>query len=365
MESDKRPSVSALFVDRLGRLGIRSAQLLLIAVLAGLLVFGLVQVKLVVLPVLIAFILSAALRPVVTWLRRHRFSAALATWTTLLSGILIFGGLVTLIVFIVRGQWPELARSAGRGIDELQAFVASGPIPVSQEQVDAIRSGITDFVSSSQFGTGALAGVSAVTETLTGAVLVGIILFFFLKDGDLIWSFLQRPFHGESLARLTRIGAVAPRVLGSYVRGTVVIALADAVLIGTGLAILQVPLALPLAVIIFLTAFIPLIGATVAGILAALVALVANGWIVALIVVAIVIVVNQLEGDLLNPLVMSQSLKLHPLVILFALTVGTILGGIAGAVLAVPLAAVTWSIVRVWDAPEPDQHPLPNGISAG
>jgi predicted PurR-regulated permease PerM len=361
--------VSALFVDGLGRLGIRSGQLLLILTLASVLVFGLLRVKLVVLPVLIALILAAALRPVVDWLRRHKFSSALATWTTLVSGLVILGALVTLIVFIVRGQWAELARSAGRGIDQVQTYVASGPIPVNQSQIDALRSAATDFVTSSQFGTGALAGVSAVTETLTGTVLAGIILFFFLKDGDLIWHFLCRPFHGQQLARITRIGETAPRVLGSYVRGTVVIALSDAILIGTGLAILQVPLALPLAVIIFLTAFIPLIGATVAGILAALVALVANGWVVALIVIVIVIVVNQLEGDLLHPLVMAQSLKLHPLVILFALTVGTILGGIAGAVLAVPLAAVSWSIIKVWNVPEagpaeaPDL-PLPNGISA-
>ena len=117
--------------------------------------------------------------------------------------------------------------------------------------------------------------------------------------------------------------------------------------------ILQVPLALPLAVIVFLASFIPIVGATVAGILAALVALVANGPVVALIVVAIVIVVNQLEGDLLQPVVMAQSLKLHPLVILIALTAGTILGGIVGAVLAVPLAAVGWAIIKVWDGPDP------------
>ncbi|TFB54607.1 AI-2E family transporter [Cryobacterium sp. Sr3] len=139
------------------------------------------------------------------------------------------------------------------------------------------------------------------------------------------------------------VGFVTPTVLGQYVRGTAIIALFDAVLIGVGLAILQVPLALPLAVIVFLTAFIPLIGATIAGILAAL---------VALIVVAIVIVVNQIEGDLLNPVVMAGALKLHPLVILVALTVGTILGGIAGAVLAVPLVAVGWAMIKVWDRPD-------------
>jgi predicted PurR-regulated permease PerM len=143
------------------------------------------------------------------------------------------------------------------------------------------------------------------------------------------------------------------KVLGGYVRGTAIIALVDAVGIGIGLAILQVPLALPLAVIVFLGAFIPLVGATVAGILAALVALVANGPLVALIVVAIVIVVNQVEGDFLQPVVMAQSLKLHPLVILIALTAGTIVGGIVGAVLAVPFAAVGWAIIKVWDGPDP------------
>ncbi|MDO9355466.1 MAG: AI-2E family transporter, partial [Solirubrobacteraceae bacterium] len=208
----------------------------------------------------------------------------------------------------------------------------------------------------SQFGSGALAGVSAAGEVITGAVLAVVILFFFLKDGPAIWSFFLRPFTGHRLQRGRRIGATTVRVLGGYVRGTATVAFVDAVAIGVGLAILQVPLALPLAIIVFIGAFIPLIGATLAGVLAALVALVASGPVVALIVVAIVIGVNQLEGNFLQPVVMAQSLKLHPLVILVALTAGTILGGIIGAVLAVPIAAVGWAIVKVWNrepAPEP------------
>ena len=130
-------------------------------------------------------------------------------------------------------------------------------------------------------------------------------------------------------------------------------ALVDTVAIGAALLIMQVPLAFPLAIIVFLGAFIPLVGATVAGILAALVALVANGPVVALIVVAVVIAVNQLEGDLLQPVVMGKSLQLHALVILMALTAGTILAGIVGAVLSVPLAAVAWAIIQVWTAEDP------------
>lgn len=135
-------------------------------------------------------------------------------------------------------------------------------------------------------------------------------------------------------------------------------ALVDTVAIGAVLLILQVPLAIPLAIIVFIGAFIPLVGATVAGILAALVALVANGPIVALIVVIAVIAVNQLEGDLLQPVVMGKSLQLHALVILMALTAGTILAGIIGAVLSVPIAAVTWAIVQVWTAEDPDLEPV-------
>ncbi|HEX2248690.1 MAG TPA: AI-2E family transporter, partial [Arthrobacter sp.] len=130
-------------------------------------------------------------------------------------------------------------------------------------------------------------------------------------------------------------------------------ALVDAIAIGAALLILQVPLAIPLAMIVFLGAFIPLVGATVAGILAALVALVANGPVVALIVVIIVVAVNQLEGDLLQPIVMGNALQLHALVILFALTAGTILAGIVGAVLSVPLAAVVWAVLQVWTAEDP------------
>ncbi|HSP74966.1 MAG TPA: AI-2E family transporter [Cryobacterium sp.] len=346
------PPSRNLLTDRLGRWAIRSAQIIVVVVLAAGAVYTLVQVKLVVIPVLVALILASALAPLVAWLRSRGLSSMLATWVTLLAGALILGGIVTLIIFAVRNQWGELATAASDGLDELQGLLVDGPLALDSAQFDAVRDAVVGFVTSAQFGTGALAGVTAAVELVTGTILVIVILFFFLKDGGKIWSFFLRFLHGERLERAHRVGAVTPTVLGQYVRGTAIIALVDAVFIGIGLAILQVPLALPLAVIVFLTAFIPLIGATLAGILAALVALVANGPIVALIVVAIVILVNQLEGDLLSPVVMAGALKLHPLVILVALTAGTILGGIAGAVLAVPLVAVSWAIIKVWDHPD-------------
>ena len=334
--------------DRLGWLGLRSGQILLVILLSAVVIFGLVQLKLVVIPVLIAIILAAALSPVINGLRRRGVAAILATWITLLGGIAFFGGIITLIVFAVRDQWDELFSSASQGIDRLQRFLIEGPIQVDEKQIDDARTAVVDFLTSSQFGTGALAGASVVFELVTGAVLLVVILFFFLKDGDQIWNFFLTPFKGERLARGRRIGQTSLRVLGGYVRGTAIVAAVDATAIGVGLAILQVPLALPLAVIVFLGAFIPLIGATAAGVLAALVALVASGPGVALIVIIIVIAVNQLEGNFLQPVVMAQSLKLHPLVILVALTAGTILGGIVGAVLSVPIAAVAWAIAKAW-----------------
>jgi len=351
-EDTIQPDVRTPLTDRLGRLGLRSGQILLVVALTAVVVFGLVQLKLVVIPVLIAIILAAALNPVVNLLRRRGVPAILATWITLLGGIAAFGGIVTGIVFAVRDQWAELFVSASDGLDQLQSYLANGPIAIDKAQIDAARTAAVDFVTSSQFGSGALAGASVVAELLTGAVLLLVILFFFLKDGGRIWNFFLTPFTGENLARGRRIGHTSLGVLGGYVRGTAIVALVDASAIGIGLAILQVPLALPLAVIVYLGAFIPLIGATAAGVLAALVALVANGPIIALIVVIIVIGVNQLEGNFLQPVVMAQSLKLHPLVILFALAAGTILAGIVGAVLSVPIAAVTWAIVKVWNSPE-------------
>jgi predicted PurR-regulated permease PerM len=268
--------------------------------------------------------------------------------------LVILAGVSTVIYFSVRNQWGELAAQASSGLDELEQFLLTGPIPIEQEQLNQAREAVVQFATSSQVRSGAVTGLSVVTEFIAGASLMVVILFFFLKDGAKIWDFFLRPFSGQREAKLRRSGRRTLEVLGGYVRGTAIVALVDTVAIGAALLIMQVPLAIPLAIIVFITAFIPLVGATVAGILAALVALVANGPVVALIVVAVVVAVNQLEGDLLQPVVMGKSLQLHALVILIALTAGTILAGIVGAVLSVPLAAVAWAIIQVWTAEDPD-----------
>ncbi|MFP5312731.1 MAG: AI-2E family transporter, partial [Actinomycetes bacterium] len=296
-----------LWSDGLGRAGTRAAQILLVVLVVAVSVFALMQIKLLVIPALIALILAAAIGPFVNMLRRRGMPGGLATGIAFVALLVILGGVSTVIYFSVRNQWGELAAQASSGLDELEQFLLTGPIPIEQEQLNQAREAAVQFATSSQVRSGAVTGLSVVTEFIAGASLMVVILFFFLKDGAKIWDFFLRPFSGQREAKLRRSGRRTLEVLGGYVRGTAIVALVDTVAIGAALLIMQVPLAIPLAIIVFITAFIPLVGATIAGILAALVALVANGPVVALIVVAVVVAVNQLEGDLLQPIVMGKS----------------------------------------------------------
>ncbi|PPG84850.1 AI-2E family transporter [Rathayibacter rathayi] len=359
--AEQRPSAPEpqrrIWSDGLGRFATRCLQLVVVLLLVSVLVFAMTQLTLVLIPVMIALILAAAIHPVLAFLRRKGVPSILATWLALIGLLAILGAVAWLITVAVRNQWDELVSSASDGITSLQDYVQHLPFEITDEQIESARQSVVDFLTSSSFGNGALAGVSAAANFVTGLVLMIVVLFFFMKDGPKIWEFLLRPFTGSGYERARRVGHKTVDVLGGYVRGTATVAAVDAIGIGVALAIIQVPLAIPLAVIVFLTAFIPIVGATAAGILAALVALVANGPGAALIVIVVVIAVNQLEGNFLQPVVMARSLKLHPLIVLIALTVGTVLAGIVGAVLAVPVAAVVWGIVSIWNGPADPAEP--------
>lgn len=341
-----------LWADGLGVLATRSLQVMIVVTIAAAMILGIQQVTVVTIPLVIALIFASAFAPVMSWLRRRGVPSLLATLLALLAILVILGAVLWLIVWAVRDQWDQLYTQAQQGVQDVLAWARTLPFDVDHDQVDQWISTLTDFVTSAQFGSGAIAGVSAVATFITGLVLMVVMLFFFLKDGPQMWAFLLRPFRGEHYERAVRVGDKTVSTLGSYVRGTATVAAVDAVGILIGLLILQVPLAIPLAVLVFLLAFIPIVGATLAGTLAALVALVANGWVVALLVVGVVVLVNQLEGNLLQPVLMGRSMKLHAFVVLVALTVGTVLSGIVGAVLAVPITAVAWGIVQVWDGPD-------------
>jgi putative heme transporter len=353
--------------DGFGAFATRCLQALIIIAVGTLAVIAGLALKTVVIALLIALILGCAFSPLVRWLERRRVPSALAALITLVLVIGVLLGVLTLVGFAVAGQSSELAKSVTDGIDQLEAFLKSQfGIVIDGSQIQKALNAIGSYVTSASFGSSALSGLSAAGNFLTGLVLVIFILFFFLRDGRRIWEFLIKPFGPEAHARAERIGDSSAVVLGAYARGTATVAAVDAVFIGAGLLILQVPLALPLAVFVFVTAFIPVVGATLAGVVAALVALVTNGPVVALIVVGIVVAVNQLEGNLLQPVIMGRALSLHPLVILLALTAGTILGGIVGAILSVPTASVIWTAIKVWQpSPPPDDLPAEQVAASG
>ncbi|MBK0419062.1 AI-2E family transporter [Leucobacter sp. CSA1] len=350
------PGVRGAWAEGFGLLATRSLQIIIVLILTAGIIWGLRALTTVVIPILLALIFASTFAPVMAWLRRRRVPDALATVIVLLGILLLLSGVGWLIVWAVRDQWDELSSQAQDGFFQVVDWVQTLPFAPDAAQIaewqDRAVEWTTEFLTSAQFGSGALAGVGIVANFVTGLVLMIVVLFFFLKDGPRIWHFLLRPFRGHHLARAERAGKKTVETLGSYVRGTASVAAVDAIGIGIGLAILQVPLALPLSVLVFMLSFIPLVGATVAGILAALVALVTHGLWSAVIVVGIVVLVNQLEGNLLQPVLMGRALKLHALVILLSLTIGTVLAGILGAVLAVPIAAVAWGIVKVWDGPD-------------
>lgn len=352
LAADPVTAAATPWSDTFGRLAIRVIQIIVVVALLTGLIWGIRQVTVVVIPLILALIFASAFAPVVTWMRRHGVPSILATIITLLAVVGVLGGLGWIIYLAVRDQWQELSDSATQGFQQAVTWAQGLPFAPSQDQIDEWIGALQDFVTSSQFGSGAIAGVSAVASFITGFVLLVVILFFFLKDGPRMWEFLLRPFHGAQYERAQRVGHKTVTVLGSYVRGTASVAAVDAIGILIGLLILQVPLAIPLAVLVFLLAFIPIVGAVTAGVLAALVALVAQGPIIALVVVLIVIAVNQLEGNFLQPVLMGRSLKLHSFVVLVVLAGGTAIGGILGTLLAVPLTAVVWGIIQVWDGPE-------------
>ncbi|MFC4224562.1 AI-2E family transporter [Lysinibacter cavernae] len=334
--------------DGYGHVATRALQTIIILVLAVGVIYAFIQLKIVVIPVIIALIIASAFSPVLGWMRRRGLPGALAATICLVASVIVIGGVIWLIVTQVQKDWAKLAQQATDGFNEALDWFNHLDLPIDTSKIQEIQDGLLDFVTSGSFATGALSGVAAAGELITSTLLTIVILFFFMKDGPKIWHFMTGRLATAVRIKTDRVAERSVTVLGGYVRGTATVALVDATGIGVALLILQVPLALPLSIIVFIGGFIPIVGATVAGILAALVALVTNGIWGAIIVVAVVILVQQLEGNFLQPVLMGNALKLHPLVILIALTAGTVLGGIIGAILSVPITAVGWAIAKAW-----------------
>jgi len=261
--------------------------------------------------------------------------------------VVVFGGL-GLIVQTFIAQLDNLSTQVGDGIDQVRDWLASGPLHISAQQIDNTVASVQKSVSSNRgaLTSGALNTATTLGEVLTGFFLVLFTLFFFLRDGGQIWEFLCRLLPAPARLPASQAGHYSWITLVSYVRATVLVAFVDALGIGIGLAVLRVPLALPLAALVFLGAFIPVIGATLSGAVAVLVALVTNDPVTALLVLAVVIAVQQLEGHVLQPLIMGRAVALHPLAVILAIATGVVAAGIVGGLVAVPLLAVGNTAVR-------------------
>ncbi|MEV7092882.1 AI-2E family transporter [Amycolatopsis sp. NPDC051045] len=351
----------------------------LIVVAAALYVVGWVigRLSVVVIPLGIALLISALLAPAVQKLVAVRFPRGLATAIVLIAGLAVLGGLLTFVVTQFSSGLPQLQKQLNESLNQIKDWLINGPAHLRQEQLQEFINQVFGFLQNNQawLTDTALTTAGTVGEIVTGFLLTLFITIFFLSGGGGIWSFLVRVAPGRVRNRVDVAGRRGFASLVSYVRATAAVAVVDAVGIGVGLWIVGVPLVIPLATLVFLGAFIPIIGAVLTGGVAVLIALVTNGFIGAVIVLAIVIGVMQLESHVLQPLLLGRAVKLHPLSVVLAITVGLVVGGIAGALMAVPILAVLNAGIRSLlheENPDPqevdvlkDQAAQPNDAEPG
>jgi putative heme transporter len=298
--------------------------------------------RVIVLPIMLALTIAPALAPVAERLRSVRLerpAAALA----LLTGLAVVAGLIAIVTTSVLAQYNELADSVSRAVDDITDRLEGEPFNLSLERTEDLQSSLAD--SWREASGYAASGLQAGVGLLTGLVLAIAVLYFVLRDGAAFWAWILRRFAPENRPVIDRAGRHAWAVLGGFVRGTSLIAAIDASLIGIGLWLLGVPLAFALAVLVFLGAFVPFVGAFVSGLVAVLVAFADEGWEIGLAALAVVLAVQFIEGNFLQPIIQSRTVDLHPVVILLAVAAGASLFGIPGAYLAVPVTAVVFAVV--------------------
>jgi predicted PurR-regulated permease PerM len=325
-----------------------SWRLIVVGLLGWVLVRFIGNISIVVIPLAIALLLSALLAPAVGWLLRTRMPRSLATFLVMICGLAAVAGTLTLVINQFVDGIPQLTSNASAGIRQIQDWARTGPLHLSDKQVNQAIDSAQNWINSNTSSLTATGVATAATlfEVLTGALLVLFATFFFLRDGRKIWRFIVRLFPVNARWSLSDAGDASWATLGAYVRATVLVAFIDALGIGLALLILRVPFPFPLAALVFLGAFIPIVGASVSGAVAVLVALVDKGWVVSLILLGAVILVQQLEGHVLQPLIMGRAVAIHPLAVIIGIASGVVLAGIIGALIAVPLIAVLNTGIR-------------------
>jgi predicted PurR-regulated permease PerM len=321
-----------------------------IAVLA----YGLWYIRLVALPAFLALLLSTILVPPARALRRRGLRPALATSIVFLGALLVAAGVGAVVIPAFVNEVGTLSDTVTGGAQELGRLIA-GPLGLSHEQVQSTIDSMSQklHASGGDIASGVMSGAVILGQIVAAALLTLVLLFFYVKDGPSLWRWTVRVFPTGVRPRVDHAGRMSWQVLGAYVRGQALVATVDAVFIGIGLAIVGLPLVLPLAVLIFIGAFVPIVGAFVAGAAAVLIALVAKGAGAALVVLGINLAVQQLEGNVLYPMIMRKTIELHPVATLLIVGAGGVLAGIIGALVAVPIAAVVATVLPILRGHEP------------
>ncbi len=325
-----------------------SWRLLLVAAALGAVIFLIVQLRVIVIPLLIAVLISALLIPLVQFLIRHGWPKWAAVAVAELGTIAAIVGLVWLVVTQVIRGFDDLRMQTIRSYDQFRQFLLDSPLHLTQDQLNTYVNSLWGSLqqNSSSVLSGALEGASVAAHVGAGVLLVLFSTLFILIDGKGIWNWIVRIFPRRARAAVDGAGRAGWLTLGNFVRVQILVAFIDAVGIGLGALILGVPLAIPIAVLVFLGSFIPVLGAVVTGTLAVFIALVYNGLWPAVIMLGIVLLVQQIEGHVLQPLIMGTAVKVHPLAVVLGVGAGAILAGIPGTFFAVPTIATANVVVR-------------------
>ena len=341
--------------QRLVRVAVAAGAVLVLALAGYVAVRVLVRLAPMTMAIIVALLVAALISPLTARLKRLGWPGSLAALSGVIGLLAVLAGTAYLIGRRAAGQLDDLRAQVIQGVDRLRHTLLDTLPGLDRARFDDLTArlvqGLRDTLPTPY------AGITGATETLAAVLLAIILLFFFLRDGARMWDWLTGLLPAQHRPAADRAGRYGWRALTSYTHGIMAVAAVDAAGIGAALLILRVPLAVSLAVLTFLAAFVPIIGATVAGAAATLVTLVTNGTRDAVIVLAAVILVQQLEGNLLHPVIMRRAVRLHPIVTLLAVTAGTLVGGIAGALIAVPACAVTYHAIQGYRADEPDTAP--------
>ena len=319
-----------------------SWRLLALAGALAVFIFIVIQLRLIVIPLLVSVLVSALLVPFVGFLVRHRWPKALAVVLALIGTFAVIGGLITLAVTQIAVGTVGLNDRLAASYASLKAILLASPLQLTEPQINAFLGEAWQAIQadSAVFVSGALSVGSSIGHLATGILLALFSLIFILIDGRGIWAWIVRLFPRRARAAIDGAGVAGWTTLGNFARVQILVASIDAVGIGVGAALLGVPLAIPIGVLVFLGSFIPIVGAVATGAVAVVIALIFNDWVVALLMLGVVLLVQQVEGHILQPLIMGTAVKVHPLGVVLVVAAGALLAGIPGALFAVPVAAV-------------------------